>query len=123
MPRRVLVVDDELLVAGFMFDVLEGLGHHAREAYSGQEALEVLREDDSFDLVITDLNMPAMNGYELIDQIKEARPDLQIALVTANVLAATGDDTTMRVLPKPYSREELRCLMRELETADAPVRH
>ena len=101
MPRKILVVDDELMVAGFMFDVLEGLGHHAREVYSGREALEVLGEDDSCDLVITDLNMPAMNGYELTDRIRQARPGLQVALVTANVFDTASDAALTAPHAKP----------------------
>ena len=123
MPRKILVVDDDLMVAGFMFDVLEGLGHDAQEVYSGQEALELLRTDDSFDLVITDLNMPDMNGYELTGAIKDTWPDLQVALVTANYYADMGEDPVLKVLPKPYSREELRSLMRQLDARGVPVTH
>ncbi len=117
MARKVLVVDDDLMVAGFMFDVLEGLGYDAREVYSGQEALDVLRADGGFDLVITDLNMPRMDGYALTGHIKAAWPDLQVAVVTANYWPEMANDTATRVLAKPYSREELRRLMKQLDAS------
>ena len=122
MARRILVVDDDLMVAGFMFDVLEGLGHDAREVYSGHEALDLLSRDCGFDLVITDLNMPRMSGYELTGRIREAWPDLQVAIVTANYLPGM-DDAGAKVLLKLYSREELRRLMNQLDASRPAVAH
>ena len=123
MARKILVVDDDLLVAGFMFDVLEGLGYEAQEVYSGREALDVLEQDDGFDLVITDLNMPGMTGHELTGRINAAWPDLQVAVVTANWWPSMEEDMAVKVLAKPYSREDLRVLMRQLEAGRPVLTH
>jgi CheY-like chemotaxis protein len=52
-------------------------------AYSGKEALKILRSGEAFDLLITDQGMPGMTGAELIDAVRAERPDLPIVLATA----------------------------------------
>ena len=61
-PLTVLAVDDDALVLMNTVAMLEDLGHSVFEAYSGREALEILRREDSVDLVITDQAMPQMTG-------------------------------------------------------------
>ncbi len=114
MPRKVLVVDDDHLVAGFLFDNLARLGYDACEVNSGQEALRMLASDGDFDLVITDLKMPEMDGYQLAKQIKVAMPNLPVVLVTADYYGARHDLHGMQVLPKPYSRQDLKRLMTQV---------
>ena len=62
MGSRILVVDDDTIVAAFMIDTLTRLGHSACEANSGLEAMAMLHADGAFDLVLTDLHMGRMDG-------------------------------------------------------------
>ena len=61
----ILIVDDDALISMSTVDMLEDLGHEVLEAHSGKRALEILREVDRVDLMITDYSMPKMNGMEL----------------------------------------------------------
>ena len=56
--------------------MLDDQGHRVTMAYSGKEALKILRSGEAFDLLITDQGMPGMTGAELIDTVRAERPDL-----------------------------------------------
>ncbi|MCA8940542.1 MAG: response regulator, partial [Planctomycetes bacterium] len=90
--KRILVVDDSRTVLKILSKGLESLGYEVITAEDGQEAQEVL-EDISFDLVLTDLNMPRVDGFELIEYLR-SRPswkDLPIVVLTSK-----GDKESMR---------------------------
>ncbi len=67
---RVLVVDDEPQIAGLLKVCLEMQGMEIKEAYDGSKALSLF-DEEHFDLVITDVMMPVMDGYELVEKIRE----------------------------------------------------
>ncbi len=71
MKKTILIVDDfenTLFVTGF---TIEMSGYHTLKAQSGEEALSILKSGKTVDLIITDFNMPNMNGLELIDNIRQ----------------------------------------------------
>jgi Response regulator containing CheY-like receiver, AAA-type ATPase, and DNA-binding domains len=68
-----LVVDDEIEMRIALETTLKREGHHITLAENGKQALEELNED-SFDLVLTDVKMPKMNGVELLKALKKNRP-------------------------------------------------
>ncbi len=80
---RILVVDDEEGVRSFLAESLEIDGHHVEEAANGQEALERLRAR-SFDLVLTDLRMPGMDGLELLQKVLAEQPEVEFIVLTAH---------------------------------------
>jgi CheY-like chemotaxis protein len=82
--RRILVVDDEAIVLLIVHDTLETMGNHYEivTAQSGAQALELARKKP-FDLVITDLSMPEMDGVELTEAIKSLHPATTILWITA----------------------------------------
>ncbi len=80
---RILVVDDEEGVRSFLAESLEMDGHHVEEAANGQEALERLRSR-SFDLVLTDLRMPGMDGLELLQKVLAEQPEVEFIVLTAH---------------------------------------
>ncbi len=75
MTARVLVVDDSRMVLDLHTFMLQSGGFEVHQAQNGAEALERLLTDH-YDLVVTDINMPLMDGYELIRRIR-ALPDYQ----------------------------------------------
>ncbi len=79
--HRVLIVDDNVDAADTLAVLLEGLGHHARSAYTGGEALALL-ERETFDVALLDIGLPDMSGHELAGAIRSAgeRPPVLIAL-------------------------------------------
>ena len=84
----VVAVDDNALVVTNTIAMLEDLGHTALRAASGKEALQILRQQDSVDLVITDQAMPNMTGVELAEAIQKDWPD--IAVIIASGFAELG---------------------------------
>ena len=107
---RVLVVDDYVTARQSVVDVLRHVGHDATAVSSGAEALAELRAH-AYDVVVTDLQMPGMNGLELIREIERCRLGVQVLMVTAHASVETAVDA-MRLgafdyLEKPYDVDRL----------------
>ena len=79
---RILVVDDEQDYCDVLKMILEGRGYAVETCNDGREALEHL-EKNSFDIVVSDLNMPVMDGYELLREIKNRDYDCEVIILTA----------------------------------------
>jgi len=79
--HKVLVVDDDPVVAKSFDRVLSGKGYAVITASSGQEALNKLEAED-YDVVFTDIKMPGMSGLEMAEQVKQRRPWLPVVIVT-----------------------------------------
>jgi CheY-like chemotaxis protein len=103
---RVLAVDDDRLVLFNTTAMLEDLGHSVAEASSGEEALELLKQQ-SFDLVIADQAMPKMTGVQLIGAIREHWPNLPVILATGYAEIPGGTDLRAPLLSKPFTEQEL----------------
>jgi CheY-like chemotaxis protein len=120
---RILLVDDEETVRGFLKRGLELDGHAITLAVDGSDALDRLSEArGAFDLVLTDIRMPILDGIALALAAKREYPDILILLMTgfaeqrerAKNLEAIVED----VLTKPFSLAELRSTVsRVLERA------
>lgn len=81
--EHILFVDDELQIIDVQKQILEKLGYTVTAITSGLEALEAFQSDqNSFDVLITDMTMPKMTGDKLIQQIKKIRPDIPVVLCT-----------------------------------------
>jgi GAF domain-containing protein len=107
---RVLVIDDEEHVREALADMLRLTQHDVVVASQGFEGLERFREAP-FDLVLTDLAMPGMSGWQVAQAVKALRPEVPVVLVTgwgvelpAEQLRANGVD---RVMTKPFRIEEV----------------
>ncbi len=108
-PKRILVVEDDPLVAEVALTVLSDLGHLVTLRHDAPSALAILREVDGFDLVFSDIVMPGgMSGIEMAEQISSERPRLPILLATGYSNAALAPGALrFPVLAKPYSVQEL----------------
>ena len=107
-PRaRILLVDDDVLIAMVTTGMLEDLGHEVIEANSGQGALDTLRTDQNVDLMITDFAMPGMNGAQLAEEARRLKPDLPILLATGYAEMPKGANIELPRLGKPYSQNDL----------------
>jgi two-component system response regulator YesN len=109
---RILIVDDESGVRRMMADTVRRFdgGYEVEEAEDGEEALKML--DDSFDLVITDIRMPGMDGVELASLIRERHPDIIIFMLTGyaefEYARAAIRSNVSEYLLKPVSVQALR---------------
>ena len=115
MPHyRVLVVDDEPLVALLTASMLEDLGHASQVVPSGMSALNVLRSDRTIDAVITDYAMPDMTGAELAVQISRLRPELPVILATGYADFPNSTAQSLPRLSKPFGSHELASILTTL---------
>lgn len=71
MPKTILVVDDSRSVLAVIGTTLKVAGYNVIQASDGQEGLDVLNGDENIDMIITDLNMPNMDGITFIQEIKK----------------------------------------------------
>lgn len=79
---RILVVEDDNELRGLFVRVLERSGYEALEASNGQQALDIL-ENQFIDLIISDIMMPVMDGYELVRSLREADIQIPVLMITA----------------------------------------
>ena len=79
---RILVVEDDAELRGLFRRVLEKNGYEALEAADGQQALDVL-DENYIDLIISDIMMPVMDGYELVRSLREADISIPVLMITA----------------------------------------
>lgn len=122
---RVLVVDDEEPVAMLLARLLRDLGHIPTVVMSGATALEAVRREH-FDMVLTDVKMPGMNGFELYQAIKERDSELasRLAFITGDTMTPATQariaQTGNPYLAKPFAIERLEGIVRSL-LAQYPV--
>ncbi|RYG32478.1 MAG: response regulator, partial [Burkholderiales bacterium] len=107
-PAKILLVDDDVLIAMSTADMLVDLGHEVVEANSGEDALSALSRDGGFDLMITDFSMPGMNGAQLAKRVQKIMPDLPIILATGYAEMPAGVEMNVPRLSKPYSQIDLK---------------
>jgi CheY-like chemotaxis protein len=110
-PLRVLVVDDEPLIAMGVCDMLEDLGHQAESAYSGSEAMALLGGGRTFDLIITDQTMPDMAGTDLARAALDRDAKLKVFLSTGHSEIEGDAGLDLPRLYKPYALPDLAALI------------
>ena len=103
----VLVVDDDALIAMSTVEMLEDLGHEAVNGGSPARALEILKNGQHVDLLITDYSMPRMNGVELAKAVRELRPGLPILLASGYAELPSPSDVDLPRIGKPYQQDQL----------------
>ena len=116
--ETVLVVDDEPTVRMLVTEVLEDLGYTAIEAADGTAGLRVLQSDVRIDLLITDVGLPGMNGRQVAEAGRVARPGLKVLFITGyaeNAVLNHGHlDPGMHVLTKPFAMDALANRIKDL---------
>ena len=83
MPQRILVVDDERTIRELVCEVLADEGYETVGAGNGAEALQVMEEQQPFSLVVLDMWMPVMNGWQFASAISERGVSVPILVMTA----------------------------------------
>jgi DNA-binding NtrC family response regulator len=115
MPgEKILVVDDEPGMRNLLTKVLTKEGSFVTACASGDEAIEALAGED-FDLAVLDIEMPGMNGIELLKKLKDKAPTLHVVMITAYGSLQSAVDA-MRLgaydyLTKPFEVEEIKLVV------------
>ncbi len=108
---HVLVVDDEGAIRYSVSKTLQRVGYRVSEAASGEEAIDLISDND-FDVVLTDIRMPGIDGVELLRRIKELIPDSSVILMTGYASLGTAIEA-LRLgahdyLIKPSSSQDIK---------------
>jgi DNA-binding NtrC family response regulator len=119
---NILVVDDDKNFLRVLTYYIQDFGFGAVPAPSGHEALKLLKEQ-AFDLLITDLKMPEMDGLELLAAVRRSNPDLPVIVLTAHGSIETAVEAiklgAYDFLAKPFEKEEMRhAIANALKMAD-----
>ena len=119
---RILVVDDDTAVRTFVRRALAHRGHETAAAGDGAEALALIQGDPAFDLVVSDIVMPALDGIELVATLAEQRPALPVILMTAHAdQARLATARPREVILKPFSLKDICTVVaRNLESDPPP---
>jgi len=108
---EVLVVDDEVAVNNNIRKVLAKKGYHVDQAITKDEALQKI-ELKAYKLVLLDLKMPGVKGLELLQAIREKRPETMVIIITGYASIRTAKETArlgaVAYLPKPFTPNEIR---------------
>lgn len=110
MQTKILVVDDDATMRDILSQMMATFGFTCRSAQDGKEAMRYLQKEP-FDIVVTDIRMPRMDGMQLLEKIKQAFGDLDVLMMTAfdeeysytDVIKAGATD----FIAKPFRRDEL----------------
>lgn len=90
--RRILVIDDDLAIRVLLHAVLKRMKFEVELAEDGAAGLDKLHKDAPYDLVLLDLMMPRLNGYEFIDQIGQRHPDQRPHIIVFTAAGKRGVD-------------------------------
>ncbi|MGA2728641.1 MAG: response regulator transcription factor [Terracidiphilus sp.] len=109
--RRILIVEDDVSLSGFLCGELQAQGLIVEQVHDGEEALRMLEAKRRYDLLMLDLNLPKLDGISLIQRLRPTQPRLPILVLTARsrvedkvkALETGADDC----LTKPFSLIEL----------------
>ena len=111
---RILIVDDDLSVRQFLTIMLERAGYGVKAAASARDALRFV-ERHEFDLVITDLKMPDIDGMELLQRVKQAAPTTEVIMITAYGTTDTAVEAMKKgaydYIIKPFKIDELQLII------------
>jgi DNA-binding NtrC family response regulator len=114
MSGRILLVDDEEIVIRSCQRILRDGGYEIDIARNGLEALERIDGND-YDVLVLDIKMPKMDGIEVLRRVKEARPEIDVLMITGMHDISTAVQAmklgALDYLPKPFEPEDLKALV------------
>jgi DNA-binding response OmpR family regulator len=122
---RILLAEDDKAVQSFVSRALAHRGHAVQAVDDGLQALEVL-EDAEFDILITDIVMPGLDGIALALKVARDRPNLPILMMTGysaeRQRAHNLEELICRVITKPFSLEQICAVTEEVLTEGPTTR-
>lgn len=110
-PKTILIAEDEVINRMYLAEILKDRKYRVLEAEDGDDAIDTCRKNPDIDLVLMDVKMPGLNGYQAAEQIRTFRPNLIIILQTAFVSDKSElegpEDLFQDVIEKPIKENRL----------------
>jgi DNA-binding NtrC family response regulator len=116
--RQILIAEDEMMLRAIAVEMLEDAGFQVFQAGDGEEALALLKQNPGIALLVSDVKMPRMDGYALVQAGLEFKPDLKILMMTGYAQDPPPDlirERRIEILRNPFNLDRL-CQMAETMT-------
>ncbi|MFW6159547.1 MAG: sigma-54-dependent transcriptional regulator [Acidobacteriota bacterium] len=114
--NRILIIDDEEVIRDSCTQVLKRAGYEVMGAENALQGLDLFKKE-KIDLVLLDLKLPKLNGFEALSRLKKEQPDLPVIIITGHASIESAVETIKRgafdYLAKPFSPEELRVMVKK----------
>ena len=120
MPNaKILIVDDEKNIRLSVAQALESLGYAVTTAASGEEAIAKVKEE-AFKLILLDLKLPGIDGLEVLRQVVELHPDIQVMIISAYGTVESAVEAmklgAVDFIQKPFTPKEIRSAVKRTST-------
>jgi CheY-like chemotaxis protein len=112
---RIILVDDNTVVRDMLIDLVASLGYAADAAESGEEAL-ALFDQEPYDMVLTDLLMPGLTGWDVLDGVRRRDPSIPVIIITGSPVIgdARASQPGVAVVKKPVDVKLLDSLIKRM---------
>jgi CheY-like chemotaxis protein len=112
---KILLVDDNTIVRDMLVDLVASLGYHADAAAGGEQAL-ALFDGTRYDMVLTDLLMPGMSGWDVLAALRQRDPHIPVVIVTGSPVVGDprASQPGVAVLKKPVDVAELDSMIKRM---------
>lgn len=118
MADKILVIDDEEKIRKLLSLNLESEGYQVDTCSNGKEGLERLQQDDSYNCILTDLQMPEMDGMLFLKQAKELFPSIPVIMVTGQATVDRAIEAlklgATALIEKPFDANKIKQIVREV---------
>ena len=115
-PPKILIVDDDQVALRNLQHILVKEGYEITTSLTGLRAMELLEEEE-YDLVLTDLRMPMVDGMEILERTRHLYPDSEVIMITGYAKQDSAIEAikagAYNYLVKPYKLDEFRKVVRE----------
>jgi YesN/AraC family two-component response regulator len=113
--ETILIVDDEKLFRDMLAEMLSNRAERIMTAKSGKDALDVMIKEGGADVVITDVKMPGMNGFQLLENLKALDPHLSVVVMTGYSDLFNAEEAMKKgadgYIMKPFKKDEINTLI------------
>jgi len=124
---RILVCDDEIVTVKGLKKILERDGYIVYTASDGREALDIINEEE-INVLITDIKLPFMDGFELLEKVRKKYPEIKVIMITAfynikdavHAIKKGASDYIIKPISVPDLKDSIRAVLKEA-TIEKPV--
>jgi len=123
---KILVVDDEVTICNSLCNLLMGEGYDVDYRLSAQDGLEVIKQQKDFDVVITDITMPGIDGIAFLKEIKQVDSMLPVVIITGSTTDENIEKTfrghAYEFIAKPFTAAKIFFVVKQAVTYYAALK-